>query len=785
MNKTILVGAVAIVAAAWGQVALPNSSVNLVVNGGFESLRPDGWADGWRCGNRKVWTVAKGEGVDGSAALVWECGDAKAPRSNVVREISLRPGGIYVVEADVFVEGALKGPHGKGAFVYFEQFDAEGKFLGGTYTDEVRSTDGVWWRVDTASSPLRPNTAKVVAGLQVTKGCTGKVRFDNFSIREFDIGSVPDPALVPYRYAEEKANTNRNVWIDKHHRARVDGKPFFPLGMYGSTSEKDIAHFKGGPFNTVMAYNAPDRAALDRAAANGIKVISGVNHVFANKKERPKGVKTYADERAWLERYVSSVKDHPALLAWYAADEIPITRLTELAARRDLLEELDPEHPVWCVLNNTALMRHYMPTFDVAGADPYPIMVGSKISGSARWTRETVQGCGGRRAAWLVPQVFSWAHYNRKGSVPTREEIRNQTWQCIAEGATGIIYFKYGDLHSNADTGRTFKERWADVTNVAWEVRWKFPILLSDEPAPAVSGTDETLCARAFVKGGNVHLLVVNASREPCKARIQVKRAGYPVFERELAPLEVTFKNLTSLRTSIPLDRIGLKAWYAPDGWWERRHAEKLKEIANGPKEYDMVFVGDSITHNWEGWKNPDEARFIDDLHRKGKLKTGARPAGELWDRMAEKYRILNLGYGGDSTQHVLWRIENGELDGYAARNIMLMIGTNNVETEPAVVNGVRCVVEAIRRKQPKARIQLSAIFPRQASPSHWQRQRNNRINRELKKLADGERIVWLDFNARFLSAEGVLGKDLFPDLLHPNATGYDIWWNEIKGFLE
>ena len=115
----------------------------------------------------------------------------------------------------------------------------------------------------------------------------------------------------------------------------------------------------------------------------------------------------------------------------------------------------------------------------------------------------------------------------------------------------------------------------------------------------------------------------------------------------------------------------------------------------------------------------------------------------------------------------------------------MLMIGTNNAETELAVVNGVRCVVAAMRRKQPKARILFSAIFPRQASPSHWQRQRNNRINRELKKLADGERIVWLDFNARFLSDKGVLGKDLFPDLLHPNATGYDIWWNEIKGFLE
>lgn len=779
MNNRILIAHAAALASAAVAFA------DILPNGGFEELNVGGWAEGWRRGNCEAWSVARDGGTDGSAALVWECRDPDAPKSSVSRDVHLDQDCIYTIEADIRVEGALKGPYGKGALVYFEQFDANGKWLGGTYTEEIKATGGGWRHMGAASSPIRLKTVRVVAGLQVTKGCTGKVYFDNFAIRKFDIGSAPDPALVPYRYAPDRANTNRCVWIDAQRRARVCGKPFFPLGTYGGIGEKDIANFRGGPFNTIMAYEAPDRAALDRAAAHGLKVISGVNHVFADAKSAPEDVKTPDDERAWLKRYVSSVKDHPALLAWYSADEIPVTKLLQLVSRRDLLEELDPEHPVWWVMNNTALTRHYLPSFDVAGADPYPVYDGADISSSARWTRQTVQGCGGGRAAWMVPQIFSWSHYNRKGGVPTRDEIRNQTWQCIAEGATGIIYFKYGDLKNNADTGRTFEDRWADVTNVAWEVRRAIPLLLSETPAPAVSGTNATLCARAFQANGNIHLLVVNASRKPCKAKVKVELAWYPAYEAELAPLEVRMVDLTSLRPTIPLSRIGRKAWYAPDGWWERRHREKLAEIANGPKVYDMVFVGDSITHNWEGWKNPDEAAFIDDLHRKGKLKTGARPAGELWDQMAEKYRILNLGYGGDCTQHVLWRIENGELDGYVARNIMLMIGTNNAETELAVVNGVRCVVEAMRRKQPKARLLLSAIFPRQASPSHWQRQRNNRINRELKKLADAERIVWLDFNARFLSAEGVLGKSLFPDLLHPNAAGYDVWWNAIKGYLE
>ena len=760
---------------------------NLVANGDFEKISANGWAEGWtRRGSQETWKIVNGAGTDGSAALAWKCADAEAERMQVARQISLRPGSIYQIEADILVDGTLKGPYGKGAAVHFEQFDANGKWLGGTYTEEIKTTNGKWRRMSAVSAPVRVNAAKMVARLQVTKGCTGRVLFDNFSIKEYKLGSVAAPADVPYRYASDRGNTNRSVWIDSKHRARVNGKPFFPLGVYGGIGEKDIGRFKRGPFNTIIAYGAPNRDALDRAAANGIKVISGVNHVFAKAKERPKGVETAKDESDWLERYVASVKDHPALLAWYAADELPVTQLPELVARRDLLEKLDPDHPVWCVYNNTALMRHYLPSFDVAGADPYPIHEGGAISGTARWTRETVQGCGGLRAAWMVPQIFAWGHYNRKGGVPTLEEIRNQTWQCIAEGANGIIYFKYGDLKCNHDTGRTFEDRWADVTNVAWEVKRHVPILLSETPAPVVSGTSNTLCARAFMANGQMYLLVVNASREKQKANLQFSGGHYADYESELEPLEVRFINYTSLRPVTPQHRIGRDAWYAPKGWWERRHREKLAEIAAGPIEYDMVFVGDSITHNWEGWKNPDEAKFIDALHDggKGRLKNSSRPAADTWDSMAAKYNVLNLGYGGDRTQNVLWRIANGEMDGYKARNVMLMIGTNNPERPEAVVNGVKAVLDAIRAKQPSARILLSPIFPRQASPKHPQRVRNDWINKKLQKFADGERIVWLDFNAKFLTKDGVLTRELFPDLLHPAAEGYRFWLDAISSYL-
>jgi lysophospholipase L1-like esterase len=115
----------------------------------------------------------------------------------------------------------------------------------------------------------------------------------------------------------------------------------------------------------------------------------------------------------------------------------------------------------------------------------------------------------------------------------------------------------------------------------------------------------------------------------------------------------------------------------------------------------------------------------------------------------------------------------------------MLMIGTNNAERPDAVANGIKAVVDAIRAKQPEARILLSAIFPRQASPMHPQRKKNNLINSKIKSIADAERIIWIDFNARFLSNGGVLPRELFPDLLHPSVGGYRIWLDAILPYLE
>lgn len=197
--------------------------------------------------------------------------------------------------------------------------------------------------------------------------------------------------------------------------------------------------------------------------------------------------------------------------------------------------------------------------------------------------------------------------------------------------------------------------------------------------------------------------------------------------------------------------------------WWRKRLFEhRVKICANTNKYFDLVLCGDSITHGWEGW---------------GK---------SVFEEYFSNYQTLNLGYGGDRTQHLLWRLQNGELDGYKAKVVAIMIGTNNVE-DPAedVAAGIKASLDAIREKQPEAKVLLMPIFPRDKTPTNERRVKNEKVNEIIKTFADGEKIVWLDFNKKLTEEDGTLSETVFPDLLHPNEKGYRVWAEELKPFIE
>ena len=202
------------------------------------------------------------------------------------------------------------------------------------------------------------------------------------------------------------------------------------------------------------------------------------------------------------------------------------------------------------------------------------------------------------------------------------------------------------------------------------------------------------------------------------------------------------------------------------NAWQIKRHCEKMATVTNGGAK--VVFVGDSITHGWEG------------------TQTGKRYFSE------GDWKMLNLGNSGDRTEHVLWRIdEGGELDGYEAKCILLMIGTNNaghrsIEKEPPAdtILGIREILRTIRRKQPKATVVLMPIFPRGRNAADKTRIRNEVVNAEIKKFVDGKTVLWCDFNDQFMTLDGELPIEVFPDFLHPNDNGREIWYSAVKPYI-
>ena len=203
----------------------------------------------------------------------------------------------------------------------------------------------------------------------------------------------------------------------------------------------------------------------------------------------------------------------------------------------------------------------------------------------------------------------------------------------------------------------------------------------------------------------------------------------------------------------------------------EKRH-ESFNEIAK-KREAQLVFLGDSITHGWEG---------------KGKA---------VWEQTWAPLKAANFGIGGDRTEHVLWRIDHGNFDGIKPKEIVLLIGTNNTghqgrpqtELDGAVyqcsaqqtADGIKAILAKLQQKCPEARILLLAIFPRGANKDDKFRQQNEATNSLVKGLADDKKVFFLDIGGKFLEADGTLPKSIMPDLLHPNEKGYQIWSDAIE----
>jgi lysophospholipase L1-like esterase len=192
------------------------------------------------------------------------------------------------------------------------------------------------------------------------------------------------------------------------------------------------------------------------------------------------------------------------------------------------------------------------------------------------------------------------------------------------------------------------------------------------------------------------------------------------------------------------------------------RHEGFLEIAKKG--NVDVLFLGDSITDGWRG---------------SGK---------QVWEKNYTPLKAANFGIGGDRTQHVLWRLQHGELEGINPKVAVLMIGTNNLggNTAEQIAEGVKTIVEEIHKQKPETKVLLLGIFPRSASAKDSARTKIKEINEMISKLDDGgKHVKYLDIGDKFLDGEGNLSKDIMPDYLHPNAKGYEIWAEAIDPTLK
>lgn len=231
---------------------------------------------------------------------------------------------------------------------------------------------------------------------------------------------------------------------------------------------------------------------------------------------------------------------------------------------------------------------------------------------------------------------------------------------------------------------------------------------------------------------------------------------------------------LDKVTTTVTYDNVSIPLWRMADGdrqitarpeprWhkepWYKRHDAFNERVREG--NVGMLMIGDSITHWWD---------------RDGK---------KTWDHYYAKRNAVNLAISGDRTEHVLWRLENGNIDGISPKIAVLMIGTNNHMSSPPEVTAhdIRLIVRKLRTKLPETKVLVLGIFPRGGDDNDGARQINMKVNRLIEDIGDGEWVHYTDIGQAFLNGRRMRG-DLIPDGSHPNAKGYAVWAAAMEPIL-
>ena len=227
--------------------------------------------------------------------------------------------------------------------------------------------------------------------------------------------------------------------------------------------------------------------------------------------------------------------------------------------------------------------------------------------------------------------------------------------------------------------------------------------------------------------------------------------------------LEAMKKRYAMMRKQYDVNSATIPVSRLTEKWWRERYQGTQRKTST--QSADLLFFGDSITQGWEG------------------------PGKETWQKHYASRNAINLGFSGDRTEHLLWRLEKGNFDGAKAPKVaVIMIGTNNTghlqQSAAETAAGVGKVVAKVRERFPSTKVLLLGVFPRGAESTDPLRMLNKAINKRIEGLAQDDRVEYLNLDQHFLDEKGSISKEIMPDRLHLSSQGYEIWAEAIEPTL-
>ena len=418
---------------------------------------------------------------------------------------------------------------------------------GGKSRDLLLKQDGLDFRGDAGKlDPGQVEIAVKIADMDAKRIASGK---EAFLLTAYPAATPPKNACT----------------LDAFGRAIVDGKPFMPLGVYGFANEANYRRLKEAGFNCLQLYNSlglkgnSDHKDAVKNVRDGLDLIDscGLKLIFSLKDQFPHiggATKKWGEAEgidAVSELAVRTVKDHPALLAWYVSDEEMREDVPKVVALRRLISRIDPWHPTWTLTYRYEDLPYYAISGDTIGVDPYPISE-KPIEQSIKLVKTAMTaGRSTGLPVWVVPQIFNWGIYKMKSDpkafaeshFPTLEEMRAMALYAAMLGAKGFVFYSNFDIcqrYDNLLPGSGERE-WAKVVEMVKPVKALEPFILSTkQPLPLAVESEPKEAVEAgllFDDAGNCRVIIIGTGGKATGTFTLPEN----VLKRKTEPLRSTF----------------------------------------------------------------------------------------------------------------------------------------------------------------------------------------------------------------------------------------------------